>query len=122
MQYVNKPPFLGGPKVLVSPQSNLTTILSIKSDHWAYEDEWRLIVELTRTIGTGVTDNLGHPVNLVQVPNEAIVCVYNTERTPHEPVKLIGDRLADENNRYRVKNPRKLVMSSISYGYEEVSD
>ena len=94
----------------------------MKSDHWAYEGEWRLIVELNRTIGMGETDQLGHPVNLIQVPNQAIVCVYYTERTPRELVKLIGDRLADENNRYRVKNPRKLILSPMSYGYEEASD
>ena len=94
----------------------------MKSNHWSYEQEWRLIVELNRTIGTGETDQHGLPINLVQVPNEAVVSVYYTERTPRESVKLIRDRLADKNNRYRAENPRKLILSSRYYGYEEAPD
>ena len=45
--------------------------------------------------------------------------MYYTERTPHETVRLIEERLADKNNRYHVETPRKLVLSSNSYGYEE---
>ena len=120
--YGNRPPLITGPIVLVSPESNLPSLLSGKSDHWSYENEWRLIVELNRTIGTGETDQHGQPINLVQVPNEAVVSVYYTERTPADSVKLIRDRLADKNNRYRAENPRKLILSSTSYGYEEASD
>ena len=122
VEYDNKPPLITGPIVLVAPESNLPILLSMKSDHWAYEDEWRLIVELNRTIGTGETDQHGQPINLVQVPNEAVVCVYYTERSPHESVELIRERLADKNNRYRAQNPRKLILSSTSYGYEETPD
>ena len=120
--YGEKPPPILGPIVLVSPDSNLLILLSGKTSHWSYENEWRLIVELNRTIGTGETDQHGQPINLVQVPNEAVVSVYYTERTRHESVQLIRDRLADKNNRYRAKNPRKLVLSSTSYGYEEALD
>ena len=120
--YHSQPPRILGPIVLVSPDSNLPVLLSIKSDHWSYENEWRLIVELNRTIGTGESDQLGQPINLVQVPNEAVVSVYYTERTPYQVVKLISRRLADKNNRYRAAGPRKLVMSFTSYGYEEAPD
>ena len=120
--YSDQPPPIMGPIVLVSPDSNLPKLLSCKSGHWSYEGEWRLIVELNRTIGTGETDQHGQPINLVQVPNEAVVSVYYTERTPRESVKLIRDRLADKNNRYRAENPRKLILSSTSYGYEEAPD
>ena len=111
-----------GPIVPVSPDSNLPRLLTYKSGHWSYEDEFRLIVELSRTIGTGQTDQHGQPINLVQVPNEAVVRVYYTERTPPESVNLIRDRLADENNRYRTDKPRKLVRSSTEFGYEEAPD
>ena len=121
VQYGNKPGPIAGPIVLVSPESNLPRLLSLKSDHWAYENE-RLIVELNRTIGTGKTDQHGQPINLVQVPNEAVVCVYCTERTPRETVQLIRDRLADRNNRYRAEHPRKLILSSTAYSYEEAPD
>ena len=63
----------------------------------------------------------GQAINLVQIPNEAVVRVYYTERTPDESLRLIRDRLADKNNRYQAGNPRKLILSSTSYGYEEVS-
>ena len=122
VEYGNEPPLIMGPMILVAPESNLPILLSVKSDHWAYEDEWRLIVELNRTIGTGETDQHDQPINLVQVPNEAVVCVYYTERSPHESVELIRERLADKNNRYRAQNPRKLILSSTSYGYEETPD
>ncbi len=103
---------------LSSPKSNLAAFLSLKSSHWCYEYEWRLIVELSRTIGTGKTDERGLPINLLQVPNEAVVSVYYTERSPQETVKLIRQRLADKNNRYCAENPRKLILSLTSYGYE----
>ena len=119
MKYGDRPPPIFDPIVLVWPESNLPKLLSIKSKHWSYENEWRLIVELSKTIGTGETDQHRHPINLVQVPNEAVVSVYYTERTPPESVTLIRDRLADKNNRYRAESPRKLVLSSTSYGYEE---
>ncbi len=125
LQYVNygdRPPPIAGPIVLVSPGSNLPKLLSVKSKHWSYEKEWRLIVELNRTIGTGEADQHGLPINLVQIPNEAVVSVYYTERTPRESVKLIRDRLADPNNRYRAGKPRKLVLATTSYGYEEARD
>ena len=120
--YGDTPALISGPIVLVSPESNLPILLSMKSDHWSHEDEWRLIIELNRTIGTGETDQHGQPINLLQVPNEAVVSVYYTERTPRESVKLIRDRLADRNNRYQAENPRKLILSSTAYSYEEAPD
>ena len=114
----NLPPIVD-PAVLAYPESNIPPPLSVKSANWAHEEEWRLIVELNTTIGTGQTDQHGQPINLVKVPNEAVVSVYYTERTPREPVKLVRDRLADKNNRYRAGEPRKLILSPTAYGYEE---
>ena len=122
VNYGDRLPLISGPIVLVSPESNLPKLLSTKSHHWSYENEWRLIVELNRTIGTGETDQHRQPINLVPIPNEAVVAVYYTERTPDERVKLIQRRLADKNNRYRVQTPFKLVLSSSSYGYEVAPD
>ena len=122
VDYHDRPIPLPGLGVLVSPESNLPILLSKKSDNWSYEDEWRLIVELKRTIGTGETDGYGQPINLVQIPNQAVVSVFYTERTPRESVKLIGDRLADKNNRYGAVCLHKLILSSLSYGYEEAPE
>ena len=117
--YGGEPPPIFGPKVLGLPVSNLPKLLSVKSSHWRHEDEWRLIVELNRTIGTGQTDDHGQSINLVQIPNEAVVSVHYTERTPSDKVKLIQERLADNNNRFRARHPHKLILSSTSYGYKE---
>ena len=117
--YSDSLPSIIGPVVLTRPRSNLPKLLSLKSNHWHYENEWRLIVEMKETIGTGDTDRHGQPINLVRVPNEAVVSVYHTERTPKESLEIIRERLTNNNNRYRASSPRKLVMSSTSFGYEE---
>ena len=122
VRYLGGPMRIPGPVVLASPSSNLPRFLSLKSDHWRYENESRLIVEMNETIGTGETDRHGQPVNLVRVPNEAVVRVYYTERTPPESLETIRNRLANDNNRYQTDSPRKLVMSSTSYGYQEAQE
>ena len=96
--------------------------LSMKSDLWSYEREWRLIVELNDTIGTGQKDGHDQPINLVRVPNRAVVSVHYTERTPTERVEAVRERLAHPNNRYGVTHPTKLVLSPQRYGYEEAVD
>ena len=105
VQYSDRLIPIPDPIVLTSPRSNLPKILSLKSDHWRYEDEWRLVVEMNKTIGTGETDRHGQPINLVRVPNEAVVRVYHTERTPQKSVQIIGDRLTNKNNRYQAGPP-----------------
>lgn len=120
-EYRVEPAKIMDPIILSYPESNLPFLLSLKSCFWSYEDEWRLIVELNKTIGTGQTDERDQPINLIQVPNEAIVSVYYTERSPKETVRLVRHRLEDKNNRYSAESPRKLVLSSTSYGYEEAS-
>ena len=93
--------------------------LSRKGKEWEYEQEWRLIVELNQTIGTGQTDVHGHPINLIRVPNEAVVSVYYTERTPCKTVDEVSKRLADPNNRYTAECPKKLILSPSCYAYIE---
>ena len=106
-------------KVLSFPEGNLAHLMSLKSDHWSYESEWRLIVELNETIGTGLHDSLGLPINLVRVPNEAIVGVFHTERTPVDVVARVSARLEAPNNRYGTQRLTKLVASPERYGYED---
>ena len=108
--------------MLGSPDDNLNGLLSLKSDHWSYESEWRLIVELDETIGTGLRDSRGLPVNLLRVPNEAVVSVYHTERTPAGVFEEVRSRLANPNNRYGVRRLTKLVASAERYGYEDAPD
>ena len=101
------------------PPSNTYALLSLKSDHWSYEKEWRLIVELHASIGTGYRDRHGQPINLIRVPNPAVLSVYYTERTPTETVDLVRDRLDNMNNRYGATEPTKLILSTERYGYED---
>lgn len=122
VDYREIPPYIWSLVASASNKSDLLFLLSLKSHYWSYENEWRLIVELDQTIGTGKTDPLGQPINLLRIPNEAVVSVHYTERTPSESVNLIRERLSDPNNRYRAGKPIKLVMSSTSYGYEEAPD
>ena len=122
MRYGDRPPPVIGPAVFSQPRSNIPRLLSVKSNHWSHEEEWRLIVELNKTVGTGQTHQHGLPINLVPIPNEAVVEVFYTERTPGQHVELVRSRLADPNNRYQAGSPRKLILSSTSYEYEQAPD
>ena len=102
---------------MLSKEENVSILLSFKSNHWSYESEWRLIVELSDTMGTGSRDSRGLPINLVRVPNEAVVSVYHTERTPITDVEKVCERLQNPNNRYGVQRLTKLVASPDRYGY-----
>ena len=93
--------------------------LALKSDHWAYEREWRLIVELNATIGTGHRDAHDQSINLLRIPNSAVSKVFFTERTPKEAVDAVRRRLEDGNNRYGARDLTKLVMSETEYVYVE---
>ena len=103
-------------------ETNVNALLSIKSQHWSYEGEWRLIVELNETVGTGKVDRFGYSINLLRVPNEAVVSVYFTERTPSPFVASVADRLSNRNNRYGVTSATKLVLSRNGYGYEDAPE
>ena len=92
----------------------MNPLLSYKSHHWQYEKEWRLILELHETIGTGLKDRRGQPINLLRVPNTAVMSLYYTERTPGNVVEKISKRLQDPNNRYAATSPTKLIIEKIS--------
>ncbi|MYG67992.1 MAG: DUF2971 domain-containing protein [Gammaproteobacteria bacterium] len=119
IRYIPEPGIVAGYKVLSTPESNLVQIMRCKSSHWEYESEWRLIVELDLTLGTGTRDRHGIPVNLFRIPNAAVDTVYYTERTPKEMVSEIEARLRMPNNRYGVRKATKLVLAEDAYWYEE---
>lgn len=117
VRYGNKPiPLMDYP---VLSEMNMNPLMSYKSAHWEYEQEWRLIVELRETIGTGHRDGRCQPINLLRVPNPAMVKVYYTERTPDDAVEKVRKRLANVNNRYGTTNPTRLVMSDTSFRYKD---
>ena len=106
----------------VLSEENVNALLSFKSHHWSYESEWRLIVEFNQTIGTGLLDAHGRPINLVRMPNEAVVCVFHTERTTGDVVDRIRARLENPNNRYGTSGLTKLVASAERYGYQDAPE
>ena len=108
------PPILDYP---VLNEENIPKLLSCKSRHWEYEREWRLIVELSETIGTGLTDRYSQPINLVPIPNTSVVSVYFTDRTRTENVEEVQKRIRNPNNRYGQVDINKLVLSETAYSY-----
>ena len=102
-------------------ENNVNALLSTKGELWQYEEEWRLIVELKETIGTGQVDQLGHAINLLRIPNEAVTKVYYTERTPTQMVDIVASRLSNPNNRYRATRPIKLI-ATTGYGFDTTTE
>lgn len=60
---------------------SLSRLLFVKGASWAYEREVRLLVDLEHARNTGVTDENGWPVRVIDPPPEAIREVYGGENT-----------------------------------------
>ncbi len=118
VQYAGRPIPLGGYPPL-SDDNNTAPLLSYKAMAWEYEQEWRLIVELHKTLGLGISDQFGYPVNVLRVPNHAVTGVYCTDRTPNDRVEEVQNRISDPNNRYTARRVTKLVLSDTRFGYQE---
>ena len=103
---------------VAEPEQKLQELMLFKSTHWRYEEEWRLILELRNTVGTGKTDGRGFSINLCPIPNEAVVEVIVTERMGLENTDALNGRLA--NGSYRSERLERLVLraDSYEYGYE----
>ncbi len=121
VEYSSTPALLTGYQVAISPGTNTFKLLCHKSSHWQYEQEWRLIVDLDKTIGTGKSDKHGQPINVLRIPNSAVAEVFYTERTSKSTVMEIDKRLASSNNRYSVERATKLILSERTFGYEAVT-
>ena len=115
--YFDKPLFNSDYLEFKDKQS-LHYALMMKAKYWEYEKEWRLTLELKKTVGTGEYDQRRHSINLCPIPNEAVTEVYVTERTPEEAVHKIAARLRNQLNRYTAVEPKLLILSSEKYGYE----
>lgn len=94
-------------------------LLSLKSDHWEYEKEWRLILELKQTIQNGNCDDRHEQINVIHIPNRAVRSLYYTERTSLRKLEELCNRLRGQNNNYKDVNLIQLRMSESRYGYEE---
>lgn len=119
VNYQRQPPVVTMGYEVLGIEENIYRLLLMKGDQWEYEKEWRIIIQLKHTIGTGTKDDKGQPINLIRIPNEAVKKVYYTERTSSCTVEQINSRLQNPNNRFGVTNATKLVLAEKNYSYEE---
>ncbi|MCG8561556.1 MAG: hypothetical protein MI824_17285, partial [Hyphomicrobiales bacterium] len=101
----------------VITDENIRILLSKKSCQWMHEDEWRLIVKLEKTVGTGNADEKGYPICLFEIPNTCVTEIYYTERTPFDAVKKIQNRIDGAENGYSAPSMKKLILSDRKYAY-----
>ncbi|MCY4642823.1 MAG: DUF2971 domain-containing protein [Gammaproteobacteria bacterium] len=116
--YFDNPPPIKDLEIFKT-ERNLHRILLTKSKHWEYEQEWRLTLELTNTVGIGEDDRTGHSINLCKIPNEAVSEVYFTERISKDHLEQLKLRLRDPINRFGAISPQKLILKPDNYGYEK---
>ena len=117
VRYLENPPTSVG-HIIFKDEMNLHSMLLAKASYWQYEQEWRLTLELKNTVGTGKTDQRGYSINLCPIPNEAVMEVYVTERTPKPTIEVINKRLSNPSNRYRARVAQKLILAQDKYGYD----
>ena len=119
VEYRERPTKALGNKVI--NRQNIPTLLLMKSSAWRYESEWRIVLQLNRTIGSGKVDPHGYPICLIEIPNPCIHVIYYTERTPSETISKIQSRIKDVDNGYQIKEMTKLILSDKEYSYQTAS-
>ena len=92
--YVDDLPKIIGPRVV--NQENAYAFMSKKGVAWEYEQEWRLITELSKT------QQSGDDIAVITVPQESVSSVIITERTSQDTLDIIVRRLNNPSNRYRI--------------------
>ena len=94
VRYANKLPLIVGPSVV--NQENAYGFMSTKGTAWEYEQEWRLITELSRA------QRSANDFSIITVPQDSVSAILITDRTPQETVDLIVRRLNNPSNGYRI--------------------
>ena len=89
-----------------------------KGMDWMHENEWRIIVKLGDTIDTNKLDRTMHSINLLSIPNEAVVRLYYTERTDKILVATLDTRLKNPENRYGAESAQQLIRDDLQYRYK----
>ena len=93
-----------------------------KGNGWIHENEWRIIIKLEDTIDTGKFDRTMHPINLLSIPNEAVVMLYYTERTDKDLIQDLQTRLKNPRNKYGTESAQKLAQDNLKYEFKVASD
>ena len=94
VRYTDKLPLVTGPRVV--NQENAYAFMSSKGAAWEYEEEWRLITELSRT------QQSGKGIAVITIPQESVSSILITDRTSQDTVDIIGRRLTNPSNDYRI--------------------
>ena len=92
--YVDNLPIVTGPRVV--NQENAYAFMSKKGAAWEYEQEWRLITEMSKT------QQPGDDIAVITVPQESVSSVIITDRTSQDTVDIIVRRLNNPSNHYRI--------------------
>ena len=94
VQYSDDLPMVMGPRVV--NQENAYGFMSSKGAAWEYEQEWRLITELSKT------QQSGKHIAVITVPQESVSSILITDRTSQDIVDIIVRRLNNPSNGYRI--------------------
>ena len=94
VKYLYELPMIAGPRVV--NQENVYAFMSSKGTTWEYEQEWRLITELSKT------QQSGNNVSVITAPQESVSSIHVTDRTPQDIVDTIVQRLNNPSNRYPI--------------------
>ena len=94
VKYADSLPLVLGPRVV--NQENAYGFMSSKGAVWEYEQEWRLITELSKT------QESGKNIALITVPQESVSSILITDRTSQDTVDKIVRRLNNPANQYRI--------------------
>ena len=100
VRYADEFPWIGSPGSV--NQESAYALMSTKGAVWEYEQEWRLITDLSQTQQSG-TD-----IAVITVPQESVSAILITDRTPQDTVDLIVRRLNNPSNNYRIRRLNKM--------------
>ena len=100
VRYVDGFPWIMGPRFV--NQEGAYALMSIKGAVWEYEQEWRLITELSKT------QKIGKDIAVITVPQESVSAIHITDRTPQDTVDIIVRRLNNPSNNYRIRHLNKM--------------
>ena len=100
VKYADDLPLVLGPRVV--NQENAYGFMSRKGAPWEYEQEWRLITELSKTQPSG------KDISVIAIPQESVSSILITDRTSQDTVDIIVRRLNNPSNDYRIRRIDKM--------------
>ena len=81
----------------------LSKVLFVKGHTWQYEQEVRLLVDLTKTHPPAQHCNVGYGIHLLDVPTEAIQEVYVGFNTPEDKIGHIEEIVSVGRGKWKLK-------------------